>query len=385
MLNVKAEKIRAEMDAATAWQPLPPAGGLRASDLKGMTFPPIKFVVRGYIVEGLTILAGRPKLGKSWLCYDIATGVAGGRFVLGDIECQQGDVLYLALEDNPRRLQARMKKMLPFADWPERLEFYTDWPRLDAGGLDRIREWIEAVESPRLVIIDTLAKVRGAGRREESNHDGDYRALGDLQRLAGQKGVAIILVHHVRKMDADDPLDTVSGTTGLTGAADTVLVLNRTSQGVTLMGRGRDIEEFDVAVTFNPGSCRWTAQGPASEVRRSSERGTILDALQESSEPMAPADITAATGMQSNNVRFLLFKMAKDGEVEKVGRGRYAHPHTIANNANKLTNEQKGQSEYGPDWSANVSAADEPLTTRRWETCTRCGAGYLAGGNRPRL
>ncbi|MFW6028054.1 MAG: AAA family ATPase [bacterium] len=120
----------AKRDAANIGQTLPeipttaqrPAGGtfpgIRASDLKAMEFPPIKYVVRGYIVEGLTILAGRPKLGKSWLCYYIANGVASERFVLGDIECVQGDVLYLALEDNPRRLQGRMRKLMPLDDWP---------------------------------------------------------------------------------------------------------------------------------------------------------------------------------------------------------------------------------------------------------------------------
>lgn len=351
------------------------ATGIKASDLKAMEFPPIKYVVRGYIVEGLTILAGRPKLGKSWLCYDIANGVAGGRFVLGDIECQEGDVLYLALEDNPRRLQGRMRKLMPFADWPERLTFHTEWPRLDAGGIDRIRQWIEGAESPRLVVIDTLAKVRGARSKEESTYDGDYRALGDLQKLAGQKGVAIVLVHHVRKMDADDPLDTVSGTTGLTGAADTVLVLNRTSQGVTLVGRGRDIEEIDVAVSFSKESCRWTAQGPAAEVRRSGERGAILDALQACGEPMTPTEISGAAGMPCNNVRQLLFKMMKAGEVEKSGRGRYACSETLNNTDNEITGEENEDTEQPLSEAVNViaSADSDNNDTDDRPRCAYCG------------
>lgn len=181
-------------------------------------------------------------------------------------------------------------------------------------------------------------------------------------RATGQKGVAIVLVHHVRKMDADDPLDTVSGTTGLTGAADTVLVLNRTSQGVTLVGRGRDIEEIDVAVSFSRETCRWTAQGPAAEVRRSGERRAILDALQEASEPMAPADIAAATGMPSGNVCYLLFQMMKAGEVEKAGRGRYVHPEPLPNNANNLTGGSEGRAEYGLSDGVNVRGANGALT-----------------------
>jgi len=296
-----------------------------ASDLERMEFPPIKYIVPGYVAEGLTILAGKPKLGKSWLCLDWGVDVASGGNAFGSLNVVQGDVLYLALEDNPRRLKGRMNALCPQMAWPERLTFATDWPRLDQGGVAPIKDWIEKQASPRLVIIDTLQKVRRGSNDKESSYANDYAALEELHQLASTYGVAIVLVHHVRKMDADDPLDTVSGTTGLTGAADTILVLNRESNGVTLYGRGRDVEEIETAVKFDKQSMRWSILGEASEVRRSDERSTILDVLDDMKRPMGPGEIAVATGFPPTSVRQMARRMAKDGEIDRISHGKYAH------------------------------------------------------------
>src|SRR5215472_5226857 len=134
---------------------------ISAEALSTMTFEPIKYVVPGVIVEGLTLLASKPKLGKSWLLLHIAIAVARGGYTLGNIHCIEGDVLYCALEDNLRRLQSRMTKLLGISQpWPRRLSFQCEMPRLGEGGLELIRQWIQTVAHPRLVIIDTLAMVR---------------------------------------------------------------------------------------------------------------------------------------------------------------------------------------------------------------------------------
>src|SRR6476660_8388859 len=114
-----------------------------AAELRLKTFPPLKFIVPDLIVEGLVILAGKPKVRKSWMALDIALAVAAGRFCLGDRKCQQGDVLYLALEDGDRRLQRRITKLLPTfgGEWPEPFNYATQWPRADQGGVEKIEEW----------------------------------------------------------------------------------------------------------------------------------------------------------------------------------------------------------------------------------------------------
>jgi hypothetical protein len=303
-----------------------------AADLQTMVFPEIKYVVPGYIAEGLSILAGKPKIGKSWLVMDCALGVAYGGSVMGNIACEQGDVLYLALEDNRRRLQKRINQMLPDAAWPARLTIASleeGWPTLDKGGLAEIKKWVDTVERPRLIIVDTLAKVRGSKRDEDSAYESDYRAVTAMHALANQHGIAIVLVHHVRKMEAEDPVDTVSGTTGLTGAVDTILVLKRDGDGaVTLYGRGRDIEEIESSLTFDKTTGRWTNHGDARLTKRSDTRLAILTAMEEGAESVS--EIVAASGLERNVVDQQLWKMKKDGEVEKAGRGVYILGMTVA-------------------------------------------------------
>ena len=303
----------------------------------------MRYVVPGILAEGCTLLAGRPKLGKSWLMLDIGLAVAAGRGCLGEVRCEQGDVLYLALEDNERRLQRRIDKVLPTfgVDWPEAFQYATEWPRGNEG-IEAIREWIVAAKNPRLVVVDVLAMFRPMSGNRDNQYEADYHAIKGLQALAGEFNVCIVIVHHTRKSGSDvDPFEKVSGTLGLSGAADAVLILDRDGSGATLYGRGRDVEEIEVAVSFDKLTCRWTVLGAADEVRRTDERTLVLNALKESKEPMSPTDIADATLMTNQNVRQLLISMVKAGEVRKLGRGRYQHPDRQCppdHNDHKITN-----------------------------------------------
>jgi AAA domain-containing protein/IclR-like helix-turn-helix domain-containing protein len=293
--------------------------------LKPMTFNPIKYVVPGIFVEGLTLLAGKPKVGKSWLLLHAGIAVARGSFTLGDIHCIQGDVLYCALEDSERRLQSRMTKLLGVSqDWPNRMFYHCCLPRLGAGGAEAIRNWILSRPHPRLIVIDTLAMIRALKKVDESNYQSDYLALVELRELANEFGIAIVVVHHLRKAEADDPFDTISGTLGLTGAVDSMLVLKRDSGGgYVLHGKGRDLIEIEKALTFDAESCLWRMAGDAVPVRRSAERAAVLDAITEAREPLTPTDIAATTRMRVPNVKFLLRKLLDEGVIERAAYGRY--------------------------------------------------------------
>jgi AAA domain/Primase C terminal 2 (PriCT-2) len=295
-----------------------------AGRLNRMTFDPIKFVVHGYIVEGLTLFAGKPKVGKSWLLLHAAFAVAEGSFTLGGAQCEQGDVLYCALEDNPRRLQSRLTKLFGTQDWPARLNFTCEMPRLAEGGLDFIKNWIEGAERPRLVIIDTLAMVRMPNNKDKSTYDADYAAVKELRDLALKYGIAIILVHHLRKAEADDPFDTVSGTLGLTGAVDTVMILRRDTRGTILHAKGRDLVEIEKAISFDAGTCSWTIVGDADATRKSAERTTIVAALEEAgTEPLSPNQIAGAVGMKPVNVKKMLARLVADSVIKKASYGKY--------------------------------------------------------------
>ena len=193
--------------------------------------------------------------------------------------------------------------------------------------MEAIRDWIVSANNPRLVIVDVLAMFRLRSGNSDNLYEADYHAIQGLQALAGEFNVAIVIVHHVRKSGSDvDPFEKVSGTLGLSGAADAVLILDRDTNGATLYGRGRDVEEIEKAVSFDKLTCRWTILGAAAEVRRTDERAEILSVLIDADEPMNPRDIAIGANMPRNNVDQLLFKMSKAGEVLKTARGRYVHP-----------------------------------------------------------
>ena len=299
-----------------------------------MRFAELSFVVPRYLVAGVTLFAGNPKIGKSWLCLDIGLSVARGAACLGGPQCEQGDVLYLALEDNERRLQKRIQKLLPaFANgWPRGFHYATEWPSADNGGLEAIRGWVRTRQQPRLVIIDVFAMFRRGQRAGENMYLEDYKAVKGLQAIALELNIAILIVHHTRKgREESDPFEKVSGTMGLSGGADATMILSRDANGATLYCRGRDVEEIETAFEFDRETCRWRALGDAAEVRRTDERVEILNTLAEAGEPMSPGDIAAAVGKNAANVRQLLVKMTRSGEVKKSARGRYAHPNVNLN------------------------------------------------------
>jgi hypothetical protein len=124
---------------------MPRTGRRDAAQLQQKHFPEIPFIVPRYVAPGLTLLAAKPKIGKSWVCLDIAISVATGRYCLGDVKCNSGQVLFIALEDNERRLHCRLTKLLPSGAWPADLDYATDWRR--AGHL-------AAVQCPVFLRID---------------------------------------------------------------------------------------------------------------------------------------------------------------------------------------------------------------------------------------
>jgi AAA domain len=237
-------------------------------------------------------------------------------------------VLYLALEDNKRRLKSRLDKLLGETHpGPDRLYFHTEMPRLASGGLDVIKTWIASVEHPRLIIIDTLAMVRAPSKqKEQTQYDANYAAVLELRTLANEHKLAVVVVHHLRKMDADDAFDTISGTLGLSGAPDSVLVMKRDNSGaIALYGTGRDLPEIEKALSFDRESCLWRIAGDLSGVRKSAERSAVLVAMQEINAPASAREIAAYTRLKTVNVHKMLQRMVAEGAVRRPARGKYQY------------------------------------------------------------
>ena len=340
---------------------------ITAAELMSMTFDPTRWVVPDVLPEGLTLLVGKPKKGKSWMALGMCQAVAAGGVALGTRRVEQGDTLYLALEDSRKRLRKRLTKVLNGEPAPERMHLHTEWPRLDEGGAELLDEWLTERPASRLVVIDTLAKIRKPARGQNIYAE-DYAAFGQLLPLASKHGVAIVVVHHLRKMAASDPLDEISSSTGLTAGVDGFLILRRTpgSKGPTLYVDGRDIEEpTEYALIWNINTATWTIEGTAEEVHLSKERGDILLELNRSLEPMTPKEVAdVMPGAKRNNIRYLMWAMLGDGQLLKDSKGRYS-PTNPTNRPTNRTNTPKGdtyaESEAPVSDVSDVSGDSEEL------------------------
>jgi AAA domain len=300
-----------------------------APDLIAADLPEPRWAVPDLIPEGLTVLAGRPKLGKSRLALSIALQVASGLPVLGFFELDHGgDVLFCGLEDNERRLQQRLEDLLGKRPPPPTLELWTSLPRLGEGCEQELGSWIVEHPNHRLIVIDTYQPLRRPQTGREGNtYALDYEDGSRLQQIGQLGAVAIVIVLHTRKplgRGGADPFDEVLGTTGNTAAADTMMVL-QTERGraeAKLVVRGRDVESSEHALETDHVTGGWTRLGDAGDVRRSANQQAILAALRTAgADGLRPVEVARHTGQHGGSVRVLLQRMRNSGDVlERDGR-----------------------------------------------------------------
>lgn len=287
-------------------------------------FPEPSWVIPNIFPEGLILLAGKPKVGKSLLALNLGLSIASGGKALGEIKVDEGCVLYLGLEDDGSRLKTRLSSMLDGGRPLNYLQFVWDWPRLDEGGREEIEQWVRKHRKARLVIIDTLARFRPI--RRGSTYQGDYDILEELKSLARQCRISILLVHHLRKTPSKDRPDEILGSTGLTGSADTIAALNKAKKKVNatanLWVSGRDIADMEFALKFDESTLTWSLLGEAEEYERSPEREEIIHLLGEKGS-LHYKEIAEKLGKNHGAVKKLLSTMFHSGEVERKGQGHY--------------------------------------------------------------
>lgn len=313
------DRMRVEGQAEERTEPVAQSGTVlswkTAAELASTDFPPVRWVVPGLLPEGLTLMAGKPKVGKSWFVLDLGGAVADGGDFLGR-SCRQGDVLYLALEDTERRLADRMSKLGTKSD---RLYLTTAAPRMP-DLLPALEEWAVTVERPRLIVVDVLGHIRPMGRDKQDAYEAAYEVMTPLQQFAGRHQLGVILIHHTRKSGAEpggDPLDAVSGSMGQAGAADTVAVLTQNK----LMGRGRDVEEFHLSVMFDKTRHRWVEHDPVAAM--SEIQKTMMEQIKKSG-PVKLADLPAPEGVNPDTWRGTASDLVKAGHLTRPARGTYA-------------------------------------------------------------
>lgn len=290
-------------------------------------FKPRESVVPGIVPFGVTLFVGKPKTGKTFFALSIAHAVACGGLALGSIQVKRGRVLYLVLEDSQRGLQNRMRHLSTIGgDTGGRLMFVNEWKKMDDEGLAHLDQFLKDYPDTSLVIIDTLKRVRPEADRRKGIYDQDYEALFPLTALAEIHDTSFLVMHHANKQhDLDDPADLASGSTGLTGAAENIMVMRRTSahEGVDLWMRGRDAEEVEMALVFDPSTLSWRYKGDAREFGISEQRKRILDVIRNAKDELTSKEIAEIADLDYSSTRNMVSKMVQAGMISKAGYGKY--------------------------------------------------------------
>lgn len=325
--NLAAATPPLEAPTAPAPAPPPPARCMayHADDLLDALLPEPRFLVRDRIPEGLIILAGRPKMGKSWLALLLASAMGTGGYFLG-ILATKGKVAYLALEDPPKRMKKRMKVM----DWPRgaTVDFFFNMDPI-GGTLDGLPAFMEAGEYD-LVIIDTLSRAMPVGVRTNDNAE-MVPVLGPIQQAAVQQGRAVLVIDHYRKAglrsEGGDHLDEVMNATTKVAVADTIIGLarKRGEREAILKITGRDFEDdLELAIEHDRDTGSWELLGNADDVRRTQTQKKALATLkalagQGVTQP-STKEVQEASGIGKGHTSEVLHELAEAGKVRRLPR-----------------------------------------------------------------
>ena len=265
-----------------------------ADTLQSTAYEPVSFVVDDLLPQGLHLLAGAPKIGKSWLALWLCLCAAQGK-PLWTFATRPCEVLYLCLEDSFQRIQSRLFDLTE--DAPPTLHFAVMSQQLHNGLVEQIEQFLKEHPQTRLIVIDTLQRIRTAGN-DANPYASDYRDIGVLKALADKHRIAILLVHHLRKMNDDDPMNMISGSTGLNGAADSTFVLQKSSRLANIASlhcTGRDIPDRTLKLEFGEEDHVWklledskTCSG-ASKISTLQIENLLSELLRKEPEISAPA------------------------------------------------------------------------------------------------
>lgn len=298
-------------------------------------FEPVQWVVPRVLPEGVGLLTGAPKVGKSWLALDMALAAASGRPAVGGAEVEQTrPVLLLALEDGERRLKERAEALggLPQSN----LWYLTEADAADVVPL--IGEWLNRHRGEHpLVVLDVLAKSMTPSKGNDSAYVKDYAHMSSLKKaLVDHPGSCLLAVHHTRKQSSDDWMDSTSGTQGINGAADFTMTLRakRGDNRATLLSTGRDTPDYELALDRASTGAWELAGGSVDEAKFEAQERRVADKLEADSVkilstvikrgPLTPKEVSARLGMEYNKVTTYLGRLAAAERIKRIGRGRYA-------------------------------------------------------------
>jgi hypothetical protein len=318
--------------------------GITAKELQEMDLPEPEWIVRGIIPVGFTLLAGKPKSGKSYLVLNVATQLAAGRKVFNMIETEPTEILYLGLEEPGWMTKKRINEISADGEeWPDNLHFFYEWPKLHQGGIQRLEQWVREHPNTRLIIIDVLQKVRPPATSKGKNvYAEDYSAGESLHELAKKLGIGIVALHHTKKSKEADVFDEISGSTGLVGTTDANMVLRKVPgpnqnlrqlyyQGRLMPSEGyHDLSFEDHKFYLDDLPPGYEEETPKRKI--SPARQAVLYVLENlfPFHHMGRKDLIEAVGDNAGSgIEKTLSQMVDDGQIIRLKPGVYMHPDNL--------------------------------------------------------
>jgi hypothetical protein len=297
---------------------------------------PVEWIIPGILPEGLTILASRPKMGKSWLCLNLGLAVASGIRVFKKFDVQPQKVLYITFEDSKARLFGRLNSLMStnifnstavennFVLTPE-----LTIPFLDEEGMEFLLEIIKK-EGIKLVIIDTFPRaLKNYQSTKQTSYLGDYKMISPYQSFALKYHISLIFVYHTRKTISEDDyfVDEIQGTTGITAGADTLMVLKKVKENYLIQLIGKDVISEDIELTFDKKSGLWLIDSQENKIETTPEREEIINLLISEGREMRTSEIASKLGKKENNISTMLQKLVKENKIKNPKYGYYSIPN----------------------------------------------------------
>lgn len=308
-LKSQADHIKARARKSIDEERPSPVRILDAAALMKTAPTPVRYIIPGWLPEGLTLLVANPKVGKSTLILQAAVALAGGGEFWGE-QVPTGKALMIDLETNERRLRRKLVDAGATALAAGALLYATDWPK-GIYGVDEIAKAVDADPQIRLVVIDTLQRFRES-QGGKNAYAADYDALAPLQQLCRDRpGLAIVAVHHKRKAATDDPIDSINGSAAIAGAADGIWILSRRAGEFTLHIQARDWERDEDEFRLERDAGRWEL----SDAPRYREADAEVLRLLDVAGGMTPTQLGAALSVSKQAAHQRLRRMADAGLV----------------------------------------------------------------------
>lgn len=318
---------------------IPPLKTIGIVELLHTEYPPIKWIIPDVLPEGLTLLFSRPKVGKSMMALALSLRIA--RRTSGGVD---GETLYLSLDDtSPRRLQSRVRSLLQGEEVEDKVHIAFESKALDTGLITQLRMWMQAHPTTALIVVDVFGAVKPR-HKDDDVYKHDYETLKALREFAEQQHVAVLLVHHTKKrVDTEDWINNVNGSTGLVGAVDTIWMLKRDrgSSRMELLMTGRDVEDQTLTLWLEDLDAPWRIQGDEffDESATSATETKILNLFSEERVALSPKVIVKELDGKPGSIRRLLCRLVEKGMLKHATYGSYELQQS-ATSATNICNEK---------------------------------------------